>query len=316
MLIEDVWSADSTLIDNWNAEADIAATMLSHPVHKRKGEGDGYDFYANEVRLARVMGQAVAGATNKALKVYDEITGLKRVKPQYERKATFDLAKALLKLEPILRGAWTMTTDKSVTRIIDALTSEGAIRGGDVAAFRRLPTRLNIEQGMVASAKYFTNDYYSRIVLPSMVNDINAKLTSGEPFDDTFYRALRGNMEKRLKSVPYWRLVANQASSRAYHYGLTRAGLSAGYKGYRFVAVLDDRTTAVCRHMHGKTFWLADAVARAERIARVPPEEIQSASPWATLDDVQGKDTNALVSSGFLMPPLHANCRSTIALTK
>ncbi|MGK3946915.1 hypothetical protein ABK046_52185, partial [Streptomyces caeruleatus] len=78
----------------------------------------------------------------------------------------------------------------------------------------------------------------------------------------------RAKLATRLKSVPYWRLVANQASSRAYHYGLTRAGLSLGYTGYRLDAVIDKATTPVCRSLDGKVFWLADAVQRLEKLAR------------------------------------------------
>lgn len=305
------------LIPDWNVEAEIKATMASHPAHKRKAEGDGYEFLPNELRLAKLLGGAVAAVTAKALKVFDEVSGLSPTSPDYERKASiFDLGKALEKLDPILRGAWTMGTDKRVTQTIDALTSQGAIRAGDYAAFKRLPTRLTIQEGMVASAKYFTNGYFNRIVLPAMVNDINAKIASGAPLDDTFLRSLRASMESRLKSVPYWRTVANQAASRAYHYGLTRAGMAQGYMGYRFTAVLDDRTTATCRHLHGKIFWLADAVAHLEKIARIPPEEIKTAAPWASFDDVKDKDSAMLVASGFHMPPLHANCRSTVALTK
>lgn len=311
----DLWHSDATRVDQWNHEADITKTLLAHPVHKRTAEGDSYEFYPGEVRLAKIMGMAVAGATNKALKVYDEITGLKPAKVDYARKGPFDLAKALDRLVPILRGAWTNNTERSVARTIDALTSEGAIRAGDYAAFQRLPTRLSIQDGMVAASKYYTNEYFSRIVLPAMVNDINSKITSGDPFDDTFYRALRKSMEDRLKSVPYWRTVANQAASRAYHYGMTRAGMARGYKGYRFTAVLDERTTATCRHLHGKTFWLADAVNHLEKVARAAPETIKDVAPWATEEDVKDMDAAMLTASGFMVPPLHANCRSTIVLT-
>lgn len=310
---------DDILITDWNPEPEIKATMLSHPVHKRKAEGDGYEFFALELRLAKVLGTAVANVAKAALKEYDKITGLDGTKVDYSRKdATkpFALAQALERLSPILRGAWTMGTDKSVTQLIDSLTSQGAIRAGDYAAFKRLPTRMTIEQGMVASAKYYTNNYFNRIVLPAMVEDINQKIASGEVMDDTFFRALRSTMDKRLKSVPYWRTVANQAASRSYHYGMTRAGLASGYTGYRFTAVLDERTSAVCRHMHGKTFWLADAVNLLEKAARTAPEDAKDVMPWATMATIKDMDDAMLASSGFMVPPLHGNCRSTINLTR
>ena len=92
--------------------------------------------------------------------------------------------------------------------------------------------------------------------------------------------------------------------------------MGRGYRAYRLDAVIDSRTTEVCRSLNGKEFWLADAVARLEKLARVAPEEIAEQSPWLALEDVDGMDSAALSKNGILTPPFHANCRTTMKLVK
>lgn len=307
--------SDATRVDEWLIEAEIKSVTLAHPPHKQKAVGDAYEFYEQEVRLAKLLGTAVADAAGKALEVYDEITGLNGAIVSL-KASPFNLAKQLERLTPILQKSWNATTEKTVASYISVITGIGAKRAGGWERFKKMQSRPLIEAGMVASSKYYTNNYFNRIVLPAMVGDINRKMEKGEPFDDTFYRALREKMDTRLKSVPYWRLVGNQAASRAYHYGLTRAGLASGYTGYQFVAVLDERTTQVCRTLNGKTFWLADAVQRLEKLAKTDPAEMPNAAPWAVPSDVEGKDSDQLTKDGFSMPPLHSGCRSTISLLR
>jgi hypothetical protein len=169
---------------------------------------------------------------------------------------------------------------------------------------------------MVASAKYYSNNHFNRVVLPSMTGHINKQLASGGAFDATYFRALRDTMDTRLKSVPHWRLVANQAASRSYHYGLTRAGMLDGYSSYTLSAVKDERTTDVCLNLDGRTFHLADGVARVERVARMLPSKIAEDAPWLVLGDVEDVTTAELSKRDILMPPFHGNCRTTITMNR
>ena len=46
-------------------------------------------------------------------------------------------------------------------------------------------------------------------------------------------------------------------------------------------AVLDERTTPICRYLHGKTFTVARALSRFEELERMDrPEDIKDALPW------------------------------------
>lgn len=311
---------DDQLIDDWSAEREADAFFATYRVHKNTAEGDSFEFYAEELKLAKALGMAAAGAANKALKVFNQETGLAKPKVYNRRKAlpgsAEELVKAMKMMDPVMQGAWTMSTDKTVSNLISAITLKGAARAGDKTRFNRLPTRALMEAGMVASAKYFTNTYFNRVVMPGLVNDLLRKEKEGAEFDDKFYREVRGRLDKRLKSVPHWRGVATTAASSAYHYGLSRAGLGQGYTGYELVAVLDNRTSDVCEALDGRRFWLADAVANVEKRARVAPEDLKEEMPFPKWDQIHDHTQAELTKAGILTPPFHPFCRTTMRLIR
>jgi hypothetical protein len=64
----------------------------------------------------------------------------------------------------------------------------------------------------------------------------------------------------------------------------------AGIRQYRIEAVLDEQTTNICRYLHGKTFSVADALRRFDRIEQLEdPEAIKQAMPWVR--EAQDRET-------------------------
>lgn len=310
---------EEPLVDGWDAVAEAEDFLFHYPVSKTMGEGDSFEFYREELKLAKALGQAEAEAANAAVKAFRRATDLDAPAPVARKAITrkIDLEKVVEGLDPLMRTAWTHDTEKVVADLVSAITAKGAKRAGAYEAFKGFKSRPMIEAGMVASAKYSTNTYFNRVVLPSMINDIQTKAKTGAPFDDAFFREMQGKLEKRLKSVPYWKNVASQASSRAYHYGMTRAGLQKGYSTYTLQAVVDDRTSDVCLSLNGKTFNLDTGVAHAERVALLDPDRMKDEAPWATLPMVEGKTEGQLARAGVLLPPFHfGGCRTTIVLNK
>jgi SPP1 gp7 family putative phage head morphogenesis protein len=153
-------------------------------------------------------------------------------------------------------------------------------------------------------------------------------------------RVLRG------KSPFYWDVVAASFTGTARSYAQVSAYAEAGIERYRFVAVMDQHTTPICRFMNGRTFSVRRALDQLDRIhALDDPERIKDVRPWGreARDPETGRTSlyvnqggvrivlavsehaergsaasfrakvtdEQLEGFGFSMPPAHALCRST-----
>ncbi len=140
----------------------------------------------------------------------------------------------------------------------------------------------------------------------------------------------------------YWEVVASAFVGQGRSFAQVSSYAEAGVQRYRIEAVLDERTTHICRYLHGKTFAVEDALQKFEQVDRLEdPEAIKQALPWVrerldgerlTLhgagkpiaevtrsalgarDDVgefrQRLSDDRLVEAGLGFPPFHGLCRS------
>lgn len=137
-----------------------------------------------------------------------------------------------------------------------------------------------------------------------------ARSRDGAPLEA---EALRQLVAARMAATPFWRIVANAVTSRAYHYAYLRRGQEGGANWYRIVAVRDRRTSAICRYMHGREFQVSAAVALMETVSSDPhPEAYRTQMPWLPAATITSLDATELEGRGFIAPPFHGNCRSTV----
>jgi SPP1 gp7 family putative phage head morphogenesis protein len=162
-------------------------------------------------------------------------------------------------------------------------------------------------------------------------------------------RAELGNTIMRGDS--YWQVVAGQFTNTARTFAEVGAFQDAGIQAYQFSAILDEVTTDECRFYDGQVFPLSTAVAARDRLSTLTnPDDVYRVAPWvrsgtaedgsriiyvdrgagagreviATVDrsgvgarDDRGAYSGALTGAALAaatppIPPLHANCRSTI----
>jgi hypothetical protein len=175
-------------------------------------------------------------------------------------------------------------------------------------------SRLAMVDGMLKASKYYSNQFFSTQVMPALMQAV--QLGAGTTGDNLIWSTIKDVLNKRLKTVPYWRVVANAAASRAYHYGILKSGQSAKRRYYQYHAVLDSKTSEVCWSLHGTQWPIADAVSLMERIANAEPEDVKTLAPWLTMKDLEPYMSSPLgmQALGVVIPPIHGNCRSTIIL--
>lgn len=174
--------------------------------------------------------------------------------------------------------------------------------------------RAAMMDGMLKASKYYSNNFFNSQVMPALQRAVS--LGAGTTGDNLIWSTIQDVLHKRLKTVPYWRVVANAAASRAYHYGIVKSGQAAGRRYFQYHAVLDAKTSDVCWALHGTQWPLADAISLMERVAAAEPEEVKDIAPWKTMKDIEPfmNSPIGLQAMGVIVPPIHGNCRSTIIL--
>ncbi|QSY98643.1 hypothetical protein J2J97_31735 (plasmid) [Rhizobium bangladeshense] len=172
------------------------------------------------------------------------------------------------------------------------------------------PTAQQFESAIRAATRYSTNNFFNTQIVPGILRSIDAAFHS---LDAPNLADLQAEIARHFRTVPYWQLIANVAASRGYHYGYLRTMQARGIIGYRFVAIIDGRTSTICRSMNGREFLVADAVNMLDALANDPdPMAAKTRTPWVSADAVEGKSSQELAKMGVMIPPLHPRCRSTI----
>ena len=168
-----------------------------------------------------------------------------------------------------------------------------------------------------------------------------------DSFRDTIVRGLDEGLGRRAigerlrglmagtREVPgkleLYNRVASASVNRAHNWGGMFSLEEAGVEEYVFRAVMDARTSRICRDLNGRVFSVPRVMNVVRQALDGPPSAIESIAPWPTFDEARGdffierggrrsylagKSTEWLEASGVAMPPLHGNCRSVVVLNR
>lgn len=200
-----------------------------------------------------------------------------------------------------------------VNKILERTIEIGVLLWGSKAVYDAMfRSRKALLAGLTNHLRYFVNAYFSRIVMPSIQKIVLAVGTTAglTTFSEPVLTALEDLVVSPGK---YWRILANIEVSRGHHYGIMRGMQARGLRGYKFIAVMDDRTTRICKSMNGREFWLSDGINQLEILAGMDPSTIIESAPWPkSADEFKGLSATDLMTRGWSLPPLHNLCRSTI----
>lgn len=112
-------------------------------------------------------------------------------------------------------------------------------------------------------------------------------------------------------------LVSSLHNSRLAQYGFTVEANIRSIQFYAINAVLDGRTSDICRYMHGKVFPVEYAYEQSiSLLSTEDPEQLKFLAPWATnkgdFEKMQEMNTSELMNAGWALPPFHPHCRTYI----
>lgn len=165
----------------------------------------------------------------------------------------------------------------------------------------------------VGNAHYYARTSFRRIIEPRVRKTVSNLIN--QPDSAEAYMNIRDSIDKFYKNDPYSRLVANSYSNRAYNWGSLKGMQVRGIRRYRYQAVLDNRTSDICRELHGKEWEVADGLAHSEAVLFATEENIEIVDNYVSLEDVTGADLDKLRDMGALIPPNHCYAEGTEVYT-
>jgi hypothetical protein len=86
----------------------------------------------------------------------------------------------------------------------------------------------------------------------------------------------------------------------------------AGFTEYEILAMMDERTCAICGEMNGRVFSVSETRKVINSVLDIQdPKAFKAAMPWQS-KPAKGMTNAKLCSSGQNLPPFHGRCRCTL----
>lgn len=169
---------------------------------------------------------------------------------------------------------------------------------------------------------FWIGDTYNRTLSKTINNNIKSAIIRGEGRKEAS-KILKEALKDRFnKPDSYYNVVASAVMNRTRNYGRINSFVKADIEKYEFIAVMDQRTSSICRSLNGKIFEVSVAREIIEEVEQAEnPEDLKKIQPWGYINKdndliVNGKvqkiDVSNLQSIGLIMPPLHARCYDKI----
>lgn len=155
-----------------------------------------------------------------------------------------------------------------------------------------------------------TSEVIRRVVLESGLSPKDAARVLEDEIRGALGIKSSDVVPSRFESNPaaYFDLVANNASVQATNVGRMIAMADAGVQKFKVIAILDRRTSAICRNLDGKEFSVSNGMTAVQGFLGVQSLE--------DLENVMGfsKDgsTPKWAAEGMGFPPYHHGCRTTV----
>lgn len=183
----------------------------------------------------------------------------------------------------------------------------------DAARLRRDPALNFVDQNAIRALEEFNlypvKHFYDDHLQGKIVEFGTQIIRDGLPLDEAgklFEEEFKDKYESF--SWRYWQGYANNLVTRSREMGALGGYERAGITHVEIRAVMDRRTTEICRHLHGRIIPVAPLYDQRDALLEATdPDQVREIAPFFKSGETQGKAT-ADMSIG--MPPYHFNCRT------
>ena len=307
-------------LDEWQTflEKRLLLSYLKKAERLMKAARDKYD------RMAMKLMNQMIGAWDQQTKlaIADVIRSIKGTGPY---KKTWPITKSEIKrklkdLSQMMGGDIVSVMRDPVNRFTEEIYfAEIKEIAGTGAAFNVMDERAIA--WVKENSMYWVGQHYNT-AQSKKIGEIAAKVLEEGMDRNAAALYLRKNLGKQFKrSASYWDLLSNHVVTRSREFGRTAAYQKAEINYIRISAVIDHRTSLICKNLNGKivpTSW--NVKLRDKLINSKNPKDVKKIAPWMTDKQVEQKIVGKKVKNmpkHVGMPPYHAECRTrTVRATK
>ena len=281
-----------------------------------------------EARLSTVMLEQFQGKAKKAMAgIIGQLKGGELSQARIDRAMTW------------AAGQFSTLSKSEVQQLIAATSALYMAEKGTMAKTFGIKYALNqVDQNAVQALAreqvWWIGDFYND-ALSKRVRDITTRVMLESGYSRT---VAAGELEKQLAKelglaagastladlVPstfpgsvrsYFKGLAGTIQNRAANFGRISTFTQAGVATYKIEAVMDQRTSEICRLMDGQTFDIQVAQTYMDDYlgANNKADALKTVQ-WKSPTDIKGMDESQLAKAGMALPPYHFRCRTVVVV--
>ena len=201
-------------------------------------------------------------------------------------------------------------TKAKIAEIMEAGYEKGADGKAD-NTYLAATGRLIVQDGLYASLEHYLREFFYRFVAPKVRDELDVVFDVNDSQKEPVTKKVLALLLSPSYVSAYMVILANVVAQRGFNYGYLTGAQGRGVRVYRFCAIIDNRTSAICRSLNGTEFFVSDALRLIERASNPQnPTAATTITPWLRAETIEPMSVQQLVQAGVMVPPLHANCRS------
>lgn len=163
---------------------------------------------------------------------------------------------------------------------------------------------------------YWVGDYYDKHLSDALSKHVAAGMKDGlgrSAIGDSLEKFFVDYPGVANKPASYWRSFAANGMNRTRQFGNIQAYDELDIIELVVLAVMDERTSAVCRNMNGRVIPVQACVGQRDMLmAAEDPEDVKTIAPWPKIESLMDRKTKDVLADGVITPPYHGNCRTNL----
>ena len=258
--------------------------------------------------LSATVTRAVAADLSVAIKAISAHIKAGRFEEAKADARDLTFTEGLAKSEKAIRKFMRATALTGAGAVDSPSTSVMANGGGFPFEVDKSAVRLT--QNMVAHI--LTRDTRRRVL--ALISRAERFQKASDPIDpDQLAKDINRYMRGEIRRVVD--VSANIVGTRVSAYGMYYEARARGITRYRLDAIVDDRTTDICRELNGRTFSIEEAFTKtATLLSETDPTKQKAMAPFPELDNIRGMTDGQIQAAGHDTPPFHFLCRTVVTM--